>query len=104
LTEGPDEKIIAGLEKMLRGSEEYTRTMSETLEKVEAEQSSVHPTLINLAKALYTTLGKLRTENAIAFEMGEEATERHLRNKLDDALRSQQYVLKRFLKIPPRKI
>lgn len=102
MTEGPDEKIIAGLEKMLRVSEDYTRTMSKTLEKVETEQSSVHPTLINLAKALSTTLGKLRTENAIAFDIREEPTERDLRNKLDDALRSQQYVLKRFLKIPPR--
>jgi len=60
LTEGPDEKIIAGLEKMLRVSEEYTRTMSETLEKVEAEQDSIHPTLLNLGRALSGTLGKLR--------------------------------------------
>jgi len=46
----------------------------------------------------------LRSDNAIAFEMREEATERDLRNKLDDALRAQQSVLKRFLKLPPRKI
>ena len=104
MTECPDEKIIASLEKMLSISEDYTRNMSETLERVEAEQDSIHPTLLNLGRALSGTLGKLRSENAIAFEIREETTERDLRNKLDDALRAQQSVLKRFLKLPPRKI
>ena len=102
MTEGPDEETIAGLNKMLRNTTSYTGMLTRAVERCGQMQSSISETLREETKGLSETLEEARADNATAFELRTEATERALRTALDNAFRAQQSVLKRLLKLPPR--
>ena len=98
----PDAEMIAVLEKMLRETSVATSLLANAIELQKAEHTTIHPLVIEQARATGVELEEAMSLNALLFEAKPEATERRLRSELDDAFRAKQAVLKGLQRMPPR--
>ena len=100
MVEIPDAEVIAGLEKMLREAKVATSLLANAIKLHKAEHTTIHPLLIEQARATALELEEAMSLNALLFEAKPETTERRLRSELDDAFRAKQNVLKELQRMP----
>lgn len=98
----PGEEVIADLVRMVRETRVVTEALTEELKLHKAEHTTIHPLLIELARASCVALDGAMQLNADAFDARTGTEERRLRSTVDDAFRAQQAVLRELQRMPPK--
>lgn len=97
----PEAEAIADLEKILRETRFMTALLDESIKLHMVEHTTIHPLVIEQARATALELEEAMSLNALLFEAKPEDTERRLRSELDDAFRAKKNLLKELTRIPP---